>query len=147
MPRAAPVRAYSAPRRRLATHPKRVGLASCRDNPAATTSTAVPTPTTSGETTPRETPTQGEPTLPTETPFTLTRFYGQVVLDSTRVGRDAARIAEEVIQHLAGLVGAHVHVTLEIEAEIPDGVPDAVIRTVTENCRVLKFETQEFEEE
>ena len=64
-----------------------------------------------------------------------------------RVGRDAARIAEEVIQHLAGLVGAHVHVTLEIEAEIPDGVPDAVIRTVTENCRVLKFETQEFEEE
>jgi hypothetical protein len=30
-------------------------------------------------------------------------------------------------------------VTLEIEAEIPAGVPDNVVRTVTENGRQLKF--------
>ena len=65
----------------------------------------------------------------------------------TRVGRDASRIADEVIAHLAGLVGAEVTVTLEIEAEIPDGAPDNVVRTVTENSRTLKFTSQGFERE
>ena len=37
-------------------------------------------------------------------------------LDPTRAGRDAGRIADEVFAHLAGLVGADVTVTLEIEA-------------------------------
>jgi hypothetical protein len=75
------------------------------------------------------------------------RFHGTVVLDATRVGRDASRIAEEVIAHLAGLVGANVTVTLEIEAEIPNGTPDNVVRTVTENSRTLKFTSQGFEKE
>jgi hypothetical protein len=43
------------------------------------------------------------------------------VLDSTRVGRDAGRIAEEVIAHLATLPGAEVRVTLQIAALLPDG--------------------------
>jgi len=75
------------------------------------------------------------------------RFHGSVALDATRVGRDAGRIAEEVIQHLVGLVGAKVEVTLEIHAEVPGGVPDHVIRTVTENCRTLKFRSHGFEKE
>ena len=75
------------------------------------------------------------------------RFHGTVALDSTRVGRDAGRIAEEVVSHLAGLVGAKVEVTLEIEAEIPGGASDQVVRTVTENARTLKFNNQGFEEE
>lgn len=68
-------------------------------------------------------------------------------LDATRVGRDAGRIAEEVISHLAGLVGTKVTVTLEIEAEIPSGAPDHVVRIVTENSRTLKFTSQGFEKE
>ena len=59
------------------------------------------------------------------------RYHGTVVLDASRVGRDAGRIAEEVIAHLSGLVGTNVTVTLEIEATIPGGVPDNVVRTVT----------------
>ena len=70
------------------------------------------------------------------------RFHGTVFLDATRVGRDAGRIAEEVIAHLDGLVHAKVTVTIEIEAEMPDGAPDQVVRTVTENCRTLKFTSQ-----
>ena len=65
----------------------------------------------------------------------------------TRVGRDASRIADEVIAHLSGLVGAKVTVTLEVEAEIPSGAPDHVVRTVTENSRTLKFTSQGFEKE
>ena len=67
------------------------------------------------------------------------RFHGSVTLDANRVGRDAGKIAEEVIAHLVGLVGANVTVTLEIAADIPEGVTDNVVRTVTENTRTLKF--------
>jgi hypothetical protein len=63
------------------------------------------------------------------------------------VGRDSSRIAEEVIAHLVGLVGSIVTVTLEIEAEMPAGAPDNVVRTVTENSRTLKFTSQGFEKE
>ncbi|MDQ3673741.1 MAG: Swt1 family HEPN domain-containing protein [Gemmatimonadota bacterium] len=73
------------------------------------------------------------------------RFHGSVELDPTRVGRDAGRIADEVVAHLAGLVGAKVRVTLEIEADVPDGAPDHVVRTVTENSRTLKFTSHGFE--
>ena len=75
------------------------------------------------------------------------RFHGSVTLGATRVGRDASRIADEVIAHLAGLVGARVTVTLEVEAEIPSGAPDHVVRTVTENSRTLKFTSHGFEKE
>ncbi len=77
----------------------------------------------------------------------VSRFYGSVVLDSARVGRDSGRIAEEVIQHLSGLMGSEVKVSLEIEAIVPKGVPDHVVRTVSENCKVLNFDQQGFEEE
>jgi predicted AAA+ superfamily ATPase len=76
-----------------------------------------------------------------------TRYYGTAILDSQRVGRDASRIAEEVITHLVGLVGSNVRVTLEIEARVPGGVPENVVRIVTENGRTLKFDSQGFEKE
>ena len=75
------------------------------------------------------------------------RFHGTVTLDPNRVGRDAGRIADEVIAHLAGLVGAKVTVTLEVDAEVPTGAPEQVVRTVTENSRTLKFSSQGFEKE
>ena len=68
------------------------------------------------------------------------RYHGTVKLDSARVGRDAGRIADEIISHLVGLVGSNVSVTLEIEAQMPQGTPDHVVRTVTENGRTLKFQ-------
>ncbi|GAB4329274.1 MAG: Swt1 family HEPN domain-containing protein [Calditrichia bacterium] len=98
----------------------------------------------------------GEPGIPetsvtgAETPPTLQpprRFHGSVLLDPTRVGLHASKIADEVIAHLSGLVGAKVTVTLEIEAEVPNGVPEQVVRTVTENSRTLKFKSQGFEME
>ena len=75
------------------------------------------------------------------------RFHGTVTLDPTRVGRDASLIADEVVAHLSGLVGAKVTVTLEVDAEIPAGASDHVVRTVTENSRQLKFTSHGFEKE
>ena len=64
-----------------------------------------------------------------------------------RLGRDAGKVAEEVVQHMAGILGAKVEVIIEIQAEMPSGAPDHVVRTVTENCSTLKFKTYGFEEE
>ena len=75
------------------------------------------------------------------------RYHGSVNLDPTRAGRDASQIADEVISHLSGLTGANVTLTLEIEADIPDGAPDGVVRIVTENSRTLKFSDSGFEKE
>ncbi|MCA1790142.1 MAG: hypothetical protein LC667_09875 [Thioalkalivibrio sp.] len=80
-------------------------------------------------------------------PVRPTRFHGSVELNPARVGHDAGKIAMEVIAHLEGLVGAKVEVTLEISASVPDGVPENVVRTVSENARTLKFGSQGFEVE
>ncbi len=90
------------------------------------------------------------PSLPTELPQAAKvarRYHGSVVLDRVRVARDAGRIAEEVIQHLVATLGADVEITMEIQAWFPGGMPDQVVRTVTENARTLKFKSSGFEEE
>ena len=75
------------------------------------------------------------------------RFHGSVRVDSARVGRDAGQIADEVIAHLAGQIGAEITVTIEIDAKLPNGAPDQLVRTVTENSRTLKFDNHGFERE
>ncbi len=103
---------------------------------------------------PAETPNgpgQGEsspptPAQPLDDETKLRRFHGTVNLNPTRVGLDASVIAEEVIAHLAGLVGAQVTVTLDIAAHLPDGAPGHTVRTVNENSRTLKFDSHGFEE-
>jgi hypothetical protein len=102
--------------------------------------TGGPLATPPGAPTPGGTPGAPAPQLPK-------RFHGSVTLDATRVGRDAGRIADEVISHLTALVGSEVKVTLEIEAQVPNGIPENTVRTVTENSRTLKFDTQGFEKE
>jgi predicted AAA+ superfamily ATPase len=76
------------------------------------------------------------------------RFYATVHLSPLRMSSEAGTIGQEVIQHLEALLGSNVEVTLEIAAQSPpDGFPDNVVRTVTENARTLKFENFAFEEE
>jgi hypothetical protein len=92
---------------------------------------------------------ESTPSLPQQPkkPDLPKRFYGTAILDTQRVGRDAARIADEVVSHLAGLVGSKVTVTIEIQAEMPQGATEQVIRTVTENSKTLKFTSHGFEGE
>ena len=76
-----------------------------------------------------------------------THFFGSVKVDVARISRDVGTIANEIIQHLASLPNSEIIVTLEIQARVPGGVPDNVVRTVSENCRTLKFKSQSFERE
>ncbi len=75
------------------------------------------------------------------------RFYATVRLNPMRMSSEAGTIGQEVIQHLQALLGADVQITLDIEANVPEGVPDQIIRIVSENARTLKFESFGFEEE
>ena len=75
------------------------------------------------------------------------RFHAAFEADALRLGRDGDTIAREILQHLNALVGSNVKVTLEISADFSGDVPDGTVRTVTENCRTLKFKDHGFEEE
>ncbi|GMV85077.1 MAG: hypothetical protein AMXMBFR80_09340 [Dehalococcoidia bacterium] len=77
----------------------------------------------------------------------MRRFYGSVKLNELKVSSGAGQVADEVVKHLAGLVDADVEVILEIRAKAPGGIPDSVMRTVSENAKTLKFQAFEFEEE
>jgi hypothetical protein len=77
----------------------------------------------------------------------MRRFHGSVSLDPERLGRDAGRIAEEIVQYLTTLPDALVRVTIEIDAHLPGGASEDVVRTVTENARTLKFTDLGFEQE
>jgi hypothetical protein len=90
-----------------------------------------------------DTPTPPPPPVPKRPK----RFFGEVVLDGQRPVRDLSRIVDEVLQHLSGLPGAKVTLTLDVQVSAPEGVPEDVARTVSENCRVLRFGSQGFEGE
>lgn len=76
-----------------------------------------------------------------------TRYHATVPLNLNRLGLDASTIANEVIVHLSTLPGARVTVTLEIQAEIPEGAPEGVQRTVTANGQSLRFDSHGFDME
>jgi hypothetical protein len=61
--------------------------------------------------------------------------------------RDAGTVLQEVVSQLAAVPQANVRVTLEIEADLPQGAPDDVVRAINENARTLKFRISGFEEE
>jgi hypothetical protein len=56
-------------------------------------------------------------------------------------------ITEEVVKHLICLYSAKVKIILEVEAKFPQAVPGGIVRTVEENCRTLRFEGFDLEEE
>jgi len=39
-----------------------------------------------------------------------------------------------------------VRITVEIDADLPEGAPEAAVRTVLENSRTLRFTSSAFEE-
>jgi hypothetical protein len=89
----------------------------------------------------------GEPSDPALNPVVrLRRFHGTARLDAQRLNRDVARLTQEVVEHLTGLVGTDVEVSVEIQATNEDGFPDDVVRTVSENARTLHLLSHGFEE-
>jgi hypothetical protein len=96
------------------------------------------------------TATASEPAIPVSTPAPprpFTTYVATARLDPTRIGRDAGRINEEIIQHLATLPDADVSVTLAIHITVPGGIDERTIRVVSENATALKLLSSNFERE
>ena len=78
-------------------------------------------------------------------------FHGALLLGTPSPSTPPASAATQPaspgdkLAHLTGIVGMETTVTLEIQAEIPSGASEHVVRTVTENGRTLKFTSQGFE--
>lgn len=71
-------------------------------------------------------------------------FHGVVEIDPARLGGSAGAISQEVVQRLASIMGSNVRVTLEIRADVPEGIPEKVERDVSENCNTLGFRELRF---
>ena len=79
-----------------------------------------------------------------ETAARHTRFCMSVKLDNTRVNKNMNDYLTEVIQHLMGVEGAAVELTLEVSVTAPGGIPASTARVVSENCRTLKIQDFHF---
>ena len=62
-----------------------------------------------------------------------------------RAQSQMSQIVEEVLQHLTGLTGADVELTLNIQVSRPQGFDEDTMRTVSENGNTLRFSAQGFE--
>jgi hypothetical protein len=109
-----------------------------------------PKPETPGDTPIIDIRDPGKPYIPTpdehEEPDTPVhrRYYGSVHLDPMRVNRDVNNVVREVLQHFTELSNANITVTLEINVECEEGFSEKLLRDISENCRVLKFDNFDF---
>ena len=67
-------------------------------------------------------------------------------LDNTRGNKNVNDYLTEVIQHLMSVDGADVELTLEVSVSAPEGKPSSTVRTLSENCRILKIQNFGFDD-
>lgn len=82
--------------------------------------------------------TDGEPPVP-PADKKPTRFSGAVMISPERPARDIHQIVEAIVEQLTTLPGSQVKIRLEIDAEVPDGLDRAKVRTLVENANTLGF--------
>jgi len=75
------------------------------------------------------------------------RYFGSVTLNPQRLASQVREISQEVVSNLQGIYGAEVRISLEIQAVVPNGIPEERRRAVTENSKVLKFDQSDFADE
>lgn len=76
---------------------------------------------------------------PTGEPSAPKVFQGAIHIDPIRAVKSFGQLADEVLVHLQA--EGEVEIVVELRAKASNGFTDGVVRTVTENAKVLKFET------
>jgi hypothetical protein len=71
-------------------------------------------------------------------------FYGKFSLDAVRAIRQLEDILQNVVEHLSGVEGGNVELTLEVNAK-SSGYDDRIQRVVNENAGQLGAAGHEFE--
>jgi len=75
------------------------------------------------------------------------RFYANIEFDPIIAKSSFYQIMDEVVDHFTTDMGTKVKITIEIEAESLEGFKESLQYIVKKNCRTLKFDMAEFEEE
>ena len=85
---------------------------------------------------------EGEPTLPVresvQTKPRYRRYFGEFSLEPDSFSKQSMTVFQEVIQHVAALVGADVKITLHVDVDAPEGIPEDVRQVLSENSRTLR---------
>jgi hypothetical protein len=81
----------------------------------------------------------------TATATKVRTFRGSVEVNAALAKSKLNTIAEEVIALLASDAHAKIRITLEIDAEFPQGARDDIKRGVSENANSLGFKTKDWE--
>jgi hypothetical protein len=89
-------------------------------------------------------PPSGGATTPRRQPR---RFYAKVTLDPNRPTPTVSNIAQSILSELDRVRGTTITLTLDIDAEAPDGFPDDVVEVVRDNAGSLRITDFGFEGE
>jgi hypothetical protein len=82
------------------------------------------------------------PTPQPPAPKKLRRFYGSVEIDMVRPIKSFETIFNAVVMELQRTNGAKVKLTLDIEAEAPEGFDENEVSIVRDNAKQLKFKAE-----
>lgn len=74
------------------------------------------------------------------------RYWANIEIDPTAMATQPAKIGQEIVRHLAAIPEGQVRVTIDIDATVPEGIPDDLRRVLNENSQTLKFKDHGFEE-
>jgi hypothetical protein len=75
------------------------------------------------------------------------RFYAKVTLDPSRPTPQVSNIAQSILSELDRARGTRLTLTLDIDAETPDGFPEDVESIVRDNAASLRITDFGFEGE
>jgi len=72
-------------------------------------------------------------------------FYGSIEINPSTAKMRLIQVAEEIINVLASDPQASLKITVEINADFPEGASDQIKRAVSENATALEFGTKTWE--
>lgn len=72
-------------------------------------------------------------------PASSKHFFMSAPVDPVRVNKVISTYVDEIIRHLMQVDGATVELRLDVDVQVPGGIPSTTIRTVSENCKTLKI--------
>jgi len=85
------------------------------------------------------------PWVPPDVSAQAKSFHGNVSINPTTAKMRLVQVAEEIISALAADPNAEIKISVEIQANFPNGAQDQTKRAVSENAKTLGFKNADWE--
>jgi uncharacterized protein len=120
-------------------------LASLTQNAGSVSGVSSASKITPGGKTLFDPPVAGVDAIPRSTSGKAKSFYGSVEVNPATAKIRLVQLVEEVINNLASDPQGDLKISVEINADFPNGASDQIKRTVSENAKSLGFKTWTWE--